>query len=78
MKNENIDSRKCNKYSAKPCGDSHCRDVRIVLNTTFTASRLTASILIEIHGLSNEKKPYNDMDTIRDPGLIVGSDCNLF
>ena len=78
VKNEALDSGKVNNYSTDAIGDAHCRGVRLVLNTTFTAGGLAAPIFVVCYGLTYNEMPYNDIVTLPIPGLIVGSDRNIY
>ena len=78
VKNSNVSSSSRNNYSTNISGDSHCRGLRIVLNTTFTAEGLTAPIFVVVHGLSLEELPKNDIVTIPVPNLVVGSDRDIY
>ena len=72
VKNEFISSNCRNHYKSSPTGDAHCRGVRIVLNSTFTAGGLTAPLFVSIYGLSKEEMPNDDCIAIPVPGLTVG------
>ena len=79
VKNENVDSGKCNNYSTEESGDSHTRGVRIVLNTTFTGGGLSAPIFAVVYGLTPDELPNGDeILTIPIPGLIVGAERNIY
>ena len=78
VKNENVSSSSRNNYSTSLFGDSHCRGLRIVLNTTFTAGGLTAPIFVAVHGLSLEEMPNNEIVTVAIPNLVVGSDRDFY
>ena len=79
VKNERIDSGKCNHYSTDDSGDAHCRGVRIVLNNTFTGGGLAAPIFAVIYGLTPDELPNgDDILTIPVPGLTVGADQNIY
>ena len=78
VKNEKMDSGKCNDYSTNDIGDSHCRGLRIVLNTTFTAGGLAAPIFVIIYGLTADEMPCNEIVTVPIPGLTVGADRNVY
>ena len=67
VKNENVSSSSRNNYSTSLFGDSHCRGLRIVLNTTFTAGGLTAPIFVAVHGLTLEEMPNNEIVTMAIP-----------
>ena len=78
IKNEICDSGKRNHYKKKPSGNAHCRGVRIVTNSTFTAGGLSAPIFVAIYGLTREEMPNEDIITIAVPGLVAGSSQNLY
>lgn len=77
-KNESVSSSSRNDYSTTLTGDSHCRGLRIVLNTTFTAGGLTSPIFVAVHGLSLDEMPKDEMVTIPVPNLVVGSDRDIY
>ena len=78
LKNENVDSGKRNHYKKVRTGNSHCRGVRIVVNATFTAGGISAPIFVSVYGLTREEIPNNDIITIEVPGLVAGSNQNLY
>ena len=78
IKNERCDSGKRNHYKKNPTGDAHCRGVRIVINSTFTAGGLSAPIFVAVYGLTREEMPKDDIITIAVPGLVAGSNQNLY
>ena len=78
VKNEHVDSGKSNDYTTLPTGDAHCRGVKIVVNTTFTAGGLSAPIFVVVYGLSAKEMPNNELVTVAVPGLAVGSDHDLY
>ena len=78
VKNPNVSSSSRNNYTTNISGDSNCRGLRIVLNTTFTAGGISAPIFVAVHGLSLEEMPRNDIVTISVPNLVVGSDRDIY
>ena len=76
-KNEHVDSGKRNDYCTDTAGDAHCRGIRIVLNTTFTAGGLTAPLFVTIYGLSPDEMPENDIVSIPIKGFTPGSERDL-
>ena len=78
LKNEMSSSASRNVYKNKASGDAHCRGVRIVINSTFTAGGLSAPIFVSVFGLSNEEMPGSDIITIEVPGLAVGSHQDVY
>ena len=68
IKNKKMDSGKCNDYSTKELGDSHCRGLQILLNRTFTAGGLAAPIFVVIYGLTPNEMPKNDIVVL----LVLG------
>ena len=78
LKNEVVSSNSRNHYKQQTSGDSHCRGVRIVINSTFTAGGLSAPIFVAVYGLSNEEMPGTEIMTIEVPGLTVGSHQDVY
>ena len=78
LKNESCDSGKRNHYKKNPSGNAHCRGVRVVINSTFTAGGLSAPIFVAVYGLTREEMPNDDIITIAVPGLVAGSSQNLY
>ena len=78
LKNEMVTSNSRNHYKQKSSGDSHCRGVRIVINSTFTAGGLSAPIFVTVYGLSQEEMPGTEIMTIEIPGLTVGSHQDIY
>ena len=78
VKNEVSSSSSRNHYKHKASGDAHCRGVRIVINSTFTAGGLSAPIFVSVFGLSQEEMPSSDIVTIPVPGLTVGSHQDIY
>ena len=78
IKNEKVDSGKCNNYSTEEAEDAQCRGIRIVLNTTFTAGGLVAPIFVIVYGLTSNEMPYNELVCVPIPGLTVGGERNLY
>ena len=78
IKNESSNSGSRNDYKKNPTGNAHCRGVRIVINSTFTAGGLAAPIFIAVYGLTLEEMPRDDIITISVPGLISGSHQNIY
>lgn len=76
IKNEACDSGKQNHH--KKTGNSHCRGVCIVLNSTFTAGVISAPISVVVYGLTRAEMPHNDIITIDVPGLVAGSVQNPY
>ena len=77
-KNECAHSGTRNHYKKVITGDSHCRRVRIVINSTFTAGGLSALLFVAVYGLTMEEMPYDDIVTISVPVLTVGSELDLY
>ena len=71
LKNEACNSGSRNHYKKKPTGNSHCRGVRIVINSTFTAGGLSAPIFISAFGMTKMEMPRDEIITIEVPGLIA-------
>ena len=78
IKNEMLDSGKCNDYSTNDIGDAHCRGLRVVLNTTFTAGGLAAPIFVIIYGLTLDEMPKNAIVMVPIPGYTVGGDRHIY
>ena len=78
VKNEYSDSGSRNHYKKDITGDSHCRGVRIVINSTFTAGGLAAPLFVVVYGLTGEELPGHEMVTIDVPGLTVGADQDVY
>ena len=78
MKNEKVDSGKCNDYCTNKIGDADCRGLRLVLNTTFTAGGLSAPIFAVVYGLKPDEMPNSEIVTLAVPGLTVGSERNIY
>ena len=78
VKNEKCHSGGRNHYSTKRTGDAHCRGVRIVINSTFTAGGLSAPIFICMYGLTSDEMPNDDMIHFSVPGFVSGSHQNLY
>ena len=79
IKNEMVSSGTRNHYKQKTSGDAHCRGVRIVINSTFTAGGLSAPIFVSVFGLSNEELlGTEDIITVEVPGLTVGSHQDVY
>ena len=78
IKNKSVSSGARNNYKTEMTGDSHCRGLRIILNTTFTAGGLSSPIFVVINGLSLEEMPYNEIVTVPVYGLIPGSDRDIY
>lgn len=62
----------------KDLGDAHCRGLRIVLNTTFTAGGLSVSIFVVIYSLIPKEMPKRDIVLVPIPGYSVGGDCDIY
>ena len=77
VKNEVCNSGYRNNYKKKPTGNAHCRGVRMVINSTFTAGGLSAPIFIAVYGLSMLEMPGDNMITISVPDLVAGSHMNI-
>ena len=67
-----------NNYKKTITGDQHCRGIRIVINSTFTAGGLSSPIFVTIYGMTSEEMPSNEIITIPVPGLTVGSHQDIF
>ena len=78
IKNPSVHSGKRNPYTNTLIGNAHCRGVRIVINSTFTAGGLSAPVFITIFGLTGDEMPANDTITIEIPGLTAGSHQNIY
>lgn len=78
LKNEMSSSGCRNHYKQRTSGDSHCRGVRIVINSTFTAGGLSAPIFVTVFGLSNEEMSGSSIITVEVPGLTVGSHQDVY
>ena len=78
LKNGMCHSGSRNHYKSAPTGNAHCRGVRIVVNSTFTAGGLSAPIFIAVYGLTAEEMPRDDIITIDVPGLVSGSHQNIY
>ena len=78
IKNEASHSGSRNHYKKKLTGDAHCRGVRMVINSTFTAGGVSAPIFVAIYGLSSTEMPGDSIITIEVPGLVAGSQSNLY
>ena len=63
VKNIVVDSGSRNDYSTILHGNSHCRGVRIVLNTTFTTGGLRAPIFVVVYSLGLDEMPEDDVVT---------------
>ena len=77
VKNAIVKSGSRNNYSTTPNGDAHCRGVRIVLNSTFTAGGLSAPIFVVVYGLGVDELPYDDIVTVKVKGLVAASSRNV-
>ena len=78
IKNEQCHSGARNVYKTKLTGDSHCRGVRMVVNSTFTAGGLSAPIFVCVYGLSYDEMPKDGMICLEIPGLYSGSHQNIY
>ena len=78
IKNDYVHSGNVNNYTTADFGDAHCRGVRIVLNTTFTAGGLSAPIFVVVYGLTPEEMPQNNIVTVPIEGLTVGSERDIY
>lgn len=78
LKNISCHSGCRNHYKKKPSRDAHCRGVRIVVNSTFTAGGIAAPIFFSVFGLTKEEMPGDKMITIKIPGLTCGSHQDLY
>ena len=78
IKNEKVDSGTCNDYSTNDHGDAHCRGIRVVLNTTFTAGGLVAPIFAVVYGLTPDEMPQNDIVTLPINGFTAGADRYIY
>ena len=78
IKNELCSSGYRNHYKKKLSGDSHCRGVRIVINSTFTAGGLSAPLFVTVYGLTKTEMPGSDFVSIPVPGLAVGGHQDLY
>ena len=79
VKNEMVSNGTRNNYKKKPSSDLHCRGVRIVINSTFTAGGLSAPIFVTVFGLSNDDMPcVEDILTVKVPGLAIGSHKDVY
>ena len=78
LKNECSSSASRNIYKQRASGDAHCRGVRIVINSTFTAGGLSAPIFVSVFGLSDDEMPFNEIITVPVPGLAVGSHQDVY
>ena len=77
-KNPLVSSASRNNYTTSSHGESHCCGVRIVLNTTFTAGRLTATIFVMVYGLGSDEMSFDELVTVLLQGLIVAGDRNIY
>lgn len=59
-------------------GNLHLRGNRIHINSTITANRLWAPILIAVYGATLEEIPTYDSVTITVPGLTIGSHWDVY
>ena len=50
----------------------------MVINSTFTAGGVSAPIFVAIYGLSSTEMPGDSIITIEVPGLVAGSQSNLY
>ena len=71
-------SGNCNHYKSKLTGDTHCRGVRIVFNSTFTAGGVSAPIFVTVYGLTKDEMPNDTIITIKVPGLVAGGHQDLY
>ena len=78
IKNEAVSSASRNHYKKTITGDSHCRGVRIVINSTFTAGGLSAPPFVTVYGLSHEEMPGSQIFSIPVKGLTVGGHQDLY
>ena len=78
IKNEMCNSANRNDYKRKLLGDAHCRGVRIVINSTFTAGGISAPIFVTVYGLTKNEMPNDDIITIIVPGLVAGGHQDLY
>ena len=76
--NKSCDSGTRNHYKRKVTGDSHCRGVRVVINSTFTAGGLTSPLFIVVYGFTAEELPSDDIVTVEIEGLTPGSDQDIY
>ena len=78
IKNDEVHSGARNNYKTKLSGDAHCRGVRIVINSTFTAGGLSAPIFVTLFGLTEDEMPTDEIICLEVPGLVAGSHQNLY
>ena len=78
IKNEMCNSGSRNVYKNKTSGDAHCRGVRIVINSSFTAGGLSAPIFVSVFGLTVDEMKGADIITVEVPGLTVGSHQDVY
>ena len=78
LKNECSSSSSRNIYKQRASGDAHCRGVRIVINSTFTAGGLSAPIFVSVFGLSDIEMPSSEIIIVPVPGLSVGSHQDVY
>ena len=78
LKNEVCHSGARNHYKKKMTGDTHCRGVCIVINSTFTAGGISAPIFVTVYGCTREEMPRDGIITITVPGLVAGAHENLY
>ena len=78
LKNKEVNSGSRNHYKKTMSGDSHCRGVRIVINSSFTAGGLTSPLFVVVYGLTADEMPGDDMITLEIPGLYAGSEQNIY
>ena len=72
------DSGSRNNYKKEMSGDQHCRGIRIVINSTFTAGGLSSPIFVSVYGLTADEMPGDEIITIPVPGLTVGSHQDVY
>ena len=78
IKNEECHSGARNVYKTKLTGNSHCRGVRIVVNSTFTAGGLAVPIFVAVYVMSIYEMPSDPIIIINVPGLYSGSHQDIY
>ena len=71
-----VDSSRRNNFTTNRVGDLHMRDIRVVLNNTFTAGGRSAPIFACIYGLSNIEMPGDEIVIRSIKGFVPASDIN--
>ena len=77
-KNEHINSSCRNDYKSVLTGDAHCRGLRIVINSSFTAAGLSAPIFVAVYGMTPEEMPLDEVILVQVPGLTVAGEQDLY